>query len=194
MALARELDPGTTPKIPCPFQNLPFDIHYQIAFYLEYADILKLSATNHFLHDHLNVQTLIPKHQRNQYLYKTERYGYRYGRRGFGGRWPCYECGRILERKCFGDRMRRYEKSWFRKSLMMRRCWDCAVRERWYGHLQPTKKGGEVFYLCWRCGELWNKMEEERCRKVDVWIKVDDVHGEKDPGRKCKVTVCNGQM
>ncbi|KAK1713698.1 hypothetical protein BDP67DRAFT_515499 [Colletotrichum lupini] len=119
MALARELDPGTTPKISCPFQNLPFDIHHQIAVYLEYADILKLSATNHFLHDHLNVQTLIPKHQRNQYLYKTERYGYRYGHRGFGGRWPCYECGRILERKCFGDRMRRYEKSWFRKSLIV---------------------------------------------------------------------------
>ncbi|KXH63452.1 hypothetical protein CSAL01_04566 [Colletotrichum salicis] len=176
------------------FECLTFDIHYQIASYLDYVDITKLSPVNSIFRDYLNSCALVPKRRWIQFLYETERHSSRNGVRGFGRQWPCYGCGRVLDKKCFGDRMRRYEKSWFRKSMTLRRCWDCAVCERWYGHLQPIKKQGEVFRRCWRCGKLWNEREEERCRKVDVWIKIDGVHGEKDTGRTCKATVCGAQM
>ncbi|KAK1675748.1 hypothetical protein BDP55DRAFT_663633 [Colletotrichum godetiae] len=176
------------------FERLPFDIHYQIASYLDYVDILKLSSVNSISRDYLNNCALVPKRQWIQFLCETERHSSRNSLRGFGRQWPCYGCGRVLDKASFGDRMKRYEKWRFRKSITLRRCWDCAVRERWYGHLQPIKKKGEVFRLCWRCGRLWNEREEERCRKVDVLIKIDGVHREKDTGWKCKATVCGVQM
>ncbi|KAK2005970.1 hypothetical protein LZ32DRAFT_611628 [Colletotrichum eremochloae] len=160
---------------------MPFELHCLIASYLDYTSILKMCSTNRHFRENLSPRTLMRPAHRFAELHKLDVHGW------LRGRYVCYGCSRVLPPECFGDKMARPQRTRGTHRMLVRYCWDCAVKYKCYKHLQPAKKQGALFYLCWRCGKLWHQADAQRCQKVLIRIHINGVN----TGQRGRTTLCH---
>ncbi|KAM0205267.1 hypothetical protein ACHAPQ_006008 [Fusarium lateritium] len=150
------------------FQGLPFDIHIEVAQYLNYRDFLALKATNRYFHAVLNPMSILGLQQIIDSVIDRDDYLRKIGHELFG----CSNCFKFLPKKKFGKQDRFYS---IRDSF--RSCMDCTAA------LKPRRHLGSIrsldsrlrYYLCHNCGQCRTKSEKCGGKRIEPEFKKEAV-------------------
>lgn len=165
------------------FRGLPFDVHFEVAKHLGYADVLNLRKTCRYFHDQINPRACLPASVQRQFVMKCDQF------RHNGNLWACHHCYRLLPIDAFGNRMRKKKSGKSGERLTSsgnRFCWECGQKHKLYDHLVAVRKGSVTYYLCHQCGIY--RTHSTRCERVFITEEGED-GGE---ATMKKVTVCWG--
>ncbi|KAF4455636.1 hypothetical protein FALBO_15577 [Fusarium albosuccineum] len=127
------------------FQDLPFDVHFEMAKRMDYLSLLRLASTNRFFHRVLDPRAILDKPAMDDFFLDRERHYLEIGAELFA----CYNCYRFLPKTKFIKR-----RSFYRAKQPNRFCLDCAAKLKVYDHLKPVASAyiKELhYYFCHNC-------------------------------------------
>jgi hypothetical protein len=146
---------------PMLYQDLPFDIQFEVAQHLGYLDVLRLAATSRYFHVNLHPDIVLTTQARIEFLKSRDKVAKN------RERWACFTCYRMLPKEGFGNRMRA-AKSGSRGERLTdeaaRFCLDCARKDLQYDHLCGFRYGKVMYYFCHKCRRYQTK--STKCEKI----------------------------
>ncbi|KAF4959506.1 hypothetical protein FSARC_10711 [Fusarium sarcochroum] len=151
------------------FQQLPFDIHFEVAKHLDYLELLRFASTNRHFHKILNNPKVIVGTSRTENFVINRDYHLRkIGHELFA----CTNCLQLLPKRKFVRASKFYD---IRGST--RFCLDCAAALKLQPHLQSVANADWKlkYYFCHNCGQCRTKSERCHGKKLDDDSGEDEV-------------------
>ncbi|KAH6894224.1 hypothetical protein B0T10DRAFT_479859 [Thelonectria olida] len=143
------------------FEALPFDIHFEVAKYLDFISALHLASTNRYFHQAINPRTNVPKDEVSNFVLQRDVADVNTTQALFA----CYKCFRFLPQEKFAKKATTDRKSKRGAAFTNKRertCFDCAGKHRVYEHLHPISNGKLRYYFCHNCGQ--HKTKSVQCQ------------------------------
>lgn len=172
------------PNSPLRFQNLPFDIHFQIAKQLDYPGLVNLASTNRSFRRVLDPVAILSRTEVAYFCESQDRRFREVGRELFA----CYRCFRFLPKGRFGR-----PATFGRDPWQSRFCLDCSGKLKRYGHGKSVWNGTRTvkYYFCHNCCRHQTKSTKCRGDLVDEGSGEDQIAQAlalctKSPRRECR--------
>jgi hypothetical protein len=172
------------PNNPLRFQNLPFDIHFEVAKQLDYPGIVSLASTNRFFHQILDPIAILSRSEVADFCENQDRHFREIGKELFA----CYKCFRFFPKKKFG------RPAWFGRDAWQNRfCLDCSGKLKHYKHGKGIWNGTRdiKYYFCHNCCRYQTKSTKCQGNLLDESSGADEVAEAlvlctKSPRRECQ--------
>lgn len=150
------------------FQGLPFDIHFEMAKYLNYQDFLNLMSTNRYFYTVLDPKIILGLEQIADFVIERDDYLRKIGHELFG----CTNCYKFLPKKKFGK-----QDCFYSITYSFRSCLDCTAALKPRRHLDSVSSADSNlrYYFCHNCGKCRTKSERCSGKRIEWDSKKEEV-------------------
>ncbi|KAJ4254372.1 hypothetical protein NW762_009967 [Fusarium torreyae] len=151
------------------FQQLPFDIHFEVAKHLDYRGILRFASTNRYFHKNLNnPKAILGTSGAKNFIIDRDYHLRKIGHDLFA----CTNCLQLLPKGKFVRACKFHDIRG-----LDRFCLDCAAVLKLQPHLQSVTNADRKleYYFCHNCGQCRTKSERCHGKKLDDDSGEDEV-------------------